>query len=82
MNIDMEREAVLQLMSQNIADTVLENMKNLQLESDQINHRALTMLGEIQNVVAFLDLNDFEIVECIVKILQENGFYTGSCHDF
>ncbi len=81
----MYRDVKLKLISNKIAELVTENIKDLKIEFDaekEVTHQALMMIYEIQSVIAFSDLNDFDMVDMIVQIFNEHGFYTGGCHDF
>lgn len=81
----MKRDIKLQLISNKIAKVVAENVEDLKIEFDAENaaaQEAVAMIGEIQNIIAFSELNDFDMIEEIMKIFDEYGFYTGNCHDF
>lgn len=57
-------------------------------ESDEMlirelcDEKLIKMIEKIQNVLQNYDGNDFECVEEIMAIMDENGFYCGYCHDF
>ena len=81
----MYRDVKLKLISNKIAELVTENIKDLKIEFDaekEVTHQALMMIYEIQRGIAFSDLNDFDMVDMIVQIFNEHGFYPGGCHDF
>jgi len=45
-------------------------------------NKSVIILGNIQEIIKNPDLSDFEIVEQIVNIFEQNGISTGTCHDF
>ena len=47
-----------------------------------VQDHAVRVLEEIVTVVRTPDLNDFEVVEEIVRILEKHNISAGSCHDF
>ena len=73
----------LELLKSSIADLVTSNIENLDIDADKIADTvAISMLKEILSVIRDESLSDFDIVDSIVTIFENNNIDTGSCHDF
>ena len=46
-----------------------------------VNTKAIEILQEIQNIIQS-DKDDFEMIEEIVCVFEQNGLNAGVCHDF
>lgn len=49
---------------------------------DELNFKESKIIQDIQTALKEYNGNDFETVEKIVEILEENGIECGNCHDF
>ncbi len=47
-----------------------------------VETKATKMIADIQKILENDELDDFYIVDEIVKIFHKNNISTGSCHDF
>lgn len=66
-----------------IADLINIHIENFEIDADKIaDTTAIKILTEIQKILKDTKNTDFEIVEKIVILLEENGISCGSCHDF
>ncbi|MBQ7794316.1 MAG: hypothetical protein IJ366_07350 [Clostridia bacterium] len=77
MNIKME------LFAKVITEAIIFklNYSDIDLEKE-IDSKAVTVLEQIQAVLNKTGVSDFDIVEEIVTIFEDNGLDSGSCHDF
>ena len=73
----------LQLLKRHIADIVEKKLENFEIDSDKIaDSVAITVLSEVQNIIANENDSDFEVVEKIVCVFEKYGINYGSRHDF
>ena len=47
-----------------------------------VSNLACEILGKIHTVICNRDLDDFHIVEEVVRIFEEHHISTNACHDF
>ena len=56
---------------------------DFEIDADKITDTtAIKMLAEIQDILKNYSYSDFEIVEEIVNVFEENKIDFGNCHDF
>ena len=73
----------LELLKNEIAELVLQNMYRLNIDADSIaDSTAIHALSEIREVIQNNSLSDFEAVESIVCIFEKYNISTGARHDF
>lgn len=72
-----------ELLKEHITSYINSRIEDFEINADKItDSTAITILGEIQNVLKNDKYNDFDAVEEIVCILQAHGLNCGSRHDF
>ncbi len=72
-----------ELLKSYVASRICDYMDDI-IEFDAneiINTKALEILQEIQNIIQS-DMDDFEMIEEIVRIFERNKIDAGVCHDF
>ena len=71
------------LLKKYITDYINNNIKDFEInESDIVNTIAINVLIEIQNIIRETEISDFEKIEKIVCLFEENMIDAGSCYDF
>ena len=71
------------LLKKHISDYINNNIKDFEIdENDIINTVAINILVKIQNIIRNSEISDFEKIEKIVCLFEENMIDTGNCHDF
>ena len=72
-----------ELLKKYIADYVCEKIEDFEIDGNEIaDTTAVKMINEIQDIMKNESYSDFEIVEEIVKIFENNKIDCGNCHDF
>ncbi len=73
----------LELISEDIAELVCKKLDCLNIDANAIAQtKAIDILRAIQNIIKNDELSDFEIVEEIVQLFENNNLSYGCCHDF
>ncbi len=71
------------LIKKHISDYINNNIKDFGIDEDDIiNTVAINILIKIQNIVRDSEISDFEKIEKIVCLFEQNMIDTGGCHDF
>ena len=66
-----------------ISDIINDHIEDFEIDGDLVvDTVAIKILSEIQEVIKNDDFSDFEIVEEIVRIFENNKIDFGNCHDF
>ena len=72
-----------ELLKNRIIDIIKSNMNDFEIDADEIaDAEAIRILSEIQLIIMNESYSDFEIVEKIVSLFEENNIDYGTCHDF
>jgi len=72
-----------ELLKNRIIDIIKSNMNDFEIDADEIaDTNAIRILSEIQLIIMNESYSDFEIVEKIVSLFEENNIDYGTCHDF
>jgi len=72
-----------ELLKKYISDYINFQFKDFEIEADKIaDTAAINILAEIQNIIKNDIYSDFEKVENIVSIFENNKLDFGNCHDF
>lgn len=72
-----------ELLKNRIIDIIKSNMNDFEIDADEIaDTEAIRILSEIQLIIMNESYSDFEIVEKIVSLFEENNIDYGTCHDF
>ena len=72
-----------ELLKRYIADYVCDKFDDFEIDVNEIAETtAIKMIGKIYNIIKNDSYSDFEIVEEIVKIFEENNIDGICCHDF
>lgn len=72
----------LELLQNHICDMII-NIFESNLDANQIaDTKAISILNNIKKVILDDSLSDFDVVEQIVCILEENNIDCGGRHDF
>lgn len=72
----------IDLIRRDVASFIASHIEEYVIDLDEIaDTRATRMIEDIQYVLLNTE-DDFDIVEEIVRIFEENGISTGRCHDF
>ncbi len=70
------------LIRRDVASFIASHIEEYVIDLDEIaDTRATRIIEDIQHVLQNTK-DDFDIVEKIVCIFEENGISAGSCHDF
>ena len=70
------------LVRRDVASFIASHLEEYVIDTDKIaDTRATRMIEEIQQVL-LNGKDDYDIVEEIVCIFEENGISAGDCHDF
>lgn len=73
----------LELLKRTVRDYIDSNLQDFEIDSFEIaNTTAIDMLSEIQSIIKNENYSDFDVVEKIVCVFEENGIDSGSRHDF
>lgn len=74
----------LELLSATIYDIIKRRLDYaIEMDADQIaDTKAISMLSEIQKIIQNKDMSDFDMVEAIVVLFENNFISAGDCHDF
>lgn len=73
----------LELLSGSISDTVIQRLKEIDIDADKIaDTAAISALSEIQNIIQNDDVSDFDAVEQIVCIFEKYKISAEIRHDF
>ena len=76
-------EIKTELLKKYISDYINFQFKDFEIEADKIaDSAAINILAEIQNIIKNDIYSDFEKVENIVSIFENNKLDFGNCHDF
>ena len=72
-----------ELLKMYISDYICNRIGDFEIDADKIaDTAALKMLDDIQKVIENGVYSDFEKIEKIVRIFENNKIDTGNCHDF
>ena len=73
----------LELLQNHISDCVREAFKMNVIDVDEIaDSNAINIIDKIKSVICDSNLSDFEAIEQIIYILEENNINCGSRHDY
>ncbi len=73
----------LELLKNYISDFINNNLEDFQIDASQIaDTSAINMLREIQSIITDEECSDFEAVEKIVCLFENNNIAFGFRHDF
>lgn len=73
----------LELLKNEISELVKNSIGNIEIDADKIaDTKAIEIISKIQSIVKDNRLSDFDAVEEIVKIFENNNISTGERHDF
>ena len=73
----------LDLLKSYISDFINNNIGEFEIDAQEIaDTTAISILREIQMILANNDYSDFEIVENIVCVFERYGVDAGNCHNF
>ncbi len=73
----------LELLKAYVTETVAEKFYELNIDADEIvNTKATEMLAKILIAVRDASLSDFDVVEKIVSVFEENNITCLDRHDF
>ena len=73
----------LEILSKEISDIIINNIEKLNIDADKIlDTKSTEILRKIKEIISDDSLSDFEIVENIVVLFEENNIYCEGCHDF
>ncbi len=73
----------LELLQNHISDCIREAFGMNVIDADQIaDSNAINILDKIKQIINDDSLTDFEAIEQIVCLLEENNINCGSRHDF
>lgn len=73
----------LELLKNFITYTVSNYFENLEIDADKITDTiAVRMLAEIQEIIRDEEISDFDAIEKIVCVFEENKIDFGVRHDF
>ena len=76
------KKMINELICHDIAQYLL-NCINTAIDYDKIAQtNALQILSEIKKIIQNDELDDFMMVDKIVKVLLENNIDSGECHDY
>ena len=74
---------IIELNSDEVAKIVMKQIENGDINIKELSDcRSAEVLGHICDIIRNDNLSDFEMVEEIVSILEENNIDCGGCHDF
>jgi len=70
-----------------ISDAINEKLYSLDAmgklsAKDIVDTKATKMIADIQKVLVNDELDDFYMIDEIIKIFHKNNISTGGCHDF
>lgn len=73
----------VELLKNFICDMITGSILDFVIDADEIvNTAAINALNEIKEVIKNDDLDDFEVVEAIVRIFEKYNISAGGRHDF
>lgn len=73
----------LELLINEISELVKNSIGNIEIDADKIaDTKAIEIISKIQSIVKDNGLSDFDAMEKIVKIFENNNISTGERHDF
>lgn len=73
----------LELLINEISELVKNSIGNIEIDADKIaDTKAIEIISKIQSIVKDNGLSDFDAMEEIVKIFENNNISTGERHDF
>ena len=73
----------LELLKNYISDFINNNLEDFEIDASQIaDTLAINMLREIQSIITDEECSDFEAIEKIVCLFENNNIDFGFRHDF
>ncbi|MBQ4556369.1 MAG: hypothetical protein IJA60_01810 [Clostridia bacterium] len=73
----------LELLKEEISYYVTSHLDELNIDVDEIvDSAAVLILAQIKEILQNDEYTDFDIVEKIVELFEQNGIDCGGCHDF